>query len=270
MSPHLLNGLSVLVTRPQRQQQSLSSSIESYGGVAVSFPLIEIEPLKDTVTSESLKEKISNLNQYHCIIFVSSNAVEYGAKLIKEFWPEFPRNIDVIAIGPSTSRMVSTELACKVIHSRAGSSSEDLLSLPQLADVKQLKVAIVRGQGGRELLANTLRERGAGVDYLEVYHRIPVRQSPAQLLRVIQKFNVNVYSITSGASLEKLNNLLLPSDESQPYLRDIPVIVPSDRVYLQAEQFGFKNVKLANGADVKSTIIALQELDIEADKIDSD
>jgi uroporphyrinogen-III synthase len=87
---------------------------------------------------------------------------------------------------------------------------------------------------------------------------------------VIQKFNVNVYSITSGESLEKLNNLLLRSDESQQYLRDIPVIVPSDRVYLQAEQFGFKNVKLANGADVKSTIIALQELDIEADKIDSD
>ncbi|MDG2422021.1 MAG: uroporphyrinogen-III synthase [Gammaproteobacteria bacterium] len=264
-----LNGVNVLVTRPRLQQQLLSSFVESYGGVAANFPLMEIEPLTGATILEPLKCKLTSLNNYHRLIFVSTNAVEYGAKLINEFWPQLPESIDVIAIGPSTARMASAELACKVFHSKAGSSSADVLLLPQLVNVKDLKIAIVRGVGGLELLANTLRDRGAEVDYLEVYRRFPTHQPAEDLFKIIRELDVNVFSITSGESLEKLNELLLENNEPEIYFRNIPVVVPSDRLFCMAEQFGFKTVKLAKGADAESTIIALQELAIGADKIDS-
>ena len=269
MSSKSLNGMNVIVTRPTLQQESLLSSIEVHGGVASSFPLIEIEPLREKVFLESLRGKILGLGQYHRLIFLSVNAGVYGTRLISECWPRLPANIEVMAIGPNTAEVVSKELVCQVIYSKTGSTSEDMLSLPQLLDVNELKIAIVRGLGGREFLANTLRSRGAEVDYFEVYRRNPTKHSAAQLFGVIQKSKINVVSITSGDSLENLNRLLLADKNSQQNWYGIPVIVPSERVLNLAQRFGFKNIRLANGADVESTIIALQELAIEADKLDS-
>ncbi|MDG2141887.1 MAG: uroporphyrinogen-III synthase [Gammaproteobacteria bacterium] len=269
MSSKSLNGLNVLVTRPALQQESLQSSIEIQGGIASSFPLIEIEPLREKLFLESLEVKISSLGQYHCLIFLSVNAGVYGTRLINDYWPRLPAGIEVIAIGATTAQVVSKGLACQAIYSKAGSSSEDLLLLPQLLNVKQRKIAIVRGLGGRELLANTLRHRGAQVDYLEVYRRNPIKQSAAHLLQVMQKFKVNVVSITSGDSLERLNRLFLEDKNRPQKWHSIPVIVPSKRIFNIAQQFGFKNIRLAKGADVESTILALEELAIEVDKLDS-
>ena len=269
MSAKSLNGINVLVTRPALQQESLQSSIEIHGGAASAFPLIEIEPLREKLFLESLKEKISSLDQYHCLIFLSFNAGVYGTRLINDYWPRLPSGLEVIAIGPTTAQVVSKELACQAIYSKAGSSSEDILLLPQLFNVNQQKIAIVRGLGGRELLANTLRHRGAEVDYLEVYRRNPIKQSAAQLFQVMQKFKVNVVSITSGDSLERLNRLFLEDNNRPQKWHSIPVIVPSERIFNLAQQLGFQNIRLAKGADVESTILALEELAIEADKLDS-
>ena len=141
--------------------------------------------------------------------------------------------------------------------------------LPQLFNVNQQKIAIVRGLGCRELLANTLRHRGAEVDYLEVYRRNPIKQSAAQLFQVMQKFKVNVVSITSGDSLERLNRLFLEDNNRPQKWHSIPVIVPSERIFNLAQQLGFQNIRLAKGANVEPTILALEELAIEADKLDS-
>lgn len=269
MSSKSLNGMNVIVTRPALQQELLLASIEVHGGVASSFPLIEIEPLSEKVFLESLREKILGLGQYHRIIFLSVNAAVYGTRLINDCWPRLPTNTEVLAIGPNTAKVVSKELACQAIYSKTGSTSEDMLLLPQLLDVNQLKIAIVRGLGGREFLANTLRSRGAQVDYFEVYRRNPIRQSAAHLSRVIQKSKINVVSITSGESLENLNRLLLADKNPQQNWHRIPVIVPSERIFNLAQRFGFKTIRLASGADVESTIIALQELAIDAEKLDS-
>ena len=108
MSSKSLNGMNVIVTRPTLQQESLLSSIEVHGGVASSFPLIEIEPLREKVFLESLRKKILGLGQYHRLIFLSVNAGVYGTRLISECWPRLPANIEVMAIGPNTAKVVST------------------------------------------------------------------------------------------------------------------------------------------------------------------
>ncbi|MCH7816796.1 MAG: uroporphyrinogen-III synthase [Proteobacteria bacterium] len=257
-----LTGLNVLVTRPQQQQQSICAAIEAAGGKAIKLPLIEINPLVDASAIQALKSKFQRLDNYQILIFVSSNAVSYGTEWAIEFWPQLPINLSIVAVGPSTARAVATALGCSVIRSEAGVTSEDLLKLPVLNDVHEQRIGIVRGEGGRELLAETLRARGAVVEYLEVYRRTPIRYDATEFYQLIKADAVNVLSVTSTESLDRLIVVLGDNKEE---LTLLPLLVPSARVALQARQSGFSKVIDANGADVAAFIAALESL---ADKVE--
>ena len=164
--------------------------------------------------------------------------------------------------------MASDFFGCEVIHPNSGSVGEDLVALPPLTDVKQKRVAIFRGTGGREFLAESLINRGAEVDYFEVYQRSPTRRSSNELLKIINEHSVNVLTISSGDSLVVLNKLLLDSKNSCNNLFSIPVIVPSARVSQLAQKLGFEQVKLASGAHTEATISTLYEVASELNKSD--
>ena len=163
-------------------------------------------------------------------------------------------------MGPSTARKVSIELDCGVVTSDAGASSEDILLLDELADISGSKVAIVRGIGGRELLAESLRQRGAEVDYIEVYRRMPTQKSGEELATVLRQENINIFVVTSGESLARLDRLIKDTVQLAHSIRSIPIIVPSNRVAKDAVQLGYTRVKLALGADDEAIINALQEI----------
>jgi uroporphyrinogen-III synthase len=80
----------------------------------------------------------------------------------------------VFAVGPGTARALQAHGLDSII-TPDGQDSEALLALPQLADVAGKRVVIVRGVGGRALLADTLRARGAQVDFMECYRRMRPR-----------------------------------------------------------------------------------------------
>ncbi|NKB34500.1 MAG: hypothetical protein GKR91_15515 [Pseudomonadales bacterium] len=260
MNSSSLSGLRVLITRPEPQHSAISSAIQDNGGIAIHFPLLKIERVENGDSVHVIKSKIENLDNYHILIFISSNAAQLGATWINNYWPQFPIDVQVIAVGPSTARMVSAELDCKVIHSESGASSEDVLSLDELKAVKDKKVAIFRGEGGRELLAETLSARGAAVEYIEVYTRADADNTSQQLASIIKDDQINALSVSSGESLNRLNKLLEETNVTLSGSKEVPIIVPSVRVAALAEQLGFSTVKIANGADVEATINALQEL----------
>ena len=168
MNSDSLAGLNVLVTRPSAQQKTYVDAIEARGGKAVSIPLIEINPLTEAAEIQQIRSIFQKLDSIDILIFVSANAAVYGAEWINDYWPQFPAEVSVIAVGPTTARSISSLLGCKVIRSDSGMTSEDLLELPVLNDVGEKRIGIVRGKGGRELLAETFRSRGAEVNYLEV------------------------------------------------------------------------------------------------------
>lgn len=255
-----LSGLRVLVTRPDPQHQTTCSAITGEGGAAFHFPLIKIEAISSDEAIQSIKSKIENLDHYQVLIFISNNAAYYGANWITEFWPQFPVGVQVVAVGPSTARKVSSELNCTVVHSEQGASSENILDLDQLKEVAGKKIAIFRGIGGRELLAETLLSRGAEVDYFEVYQRTPADNSSEQLASTLVAENINVISVTSSESLHRLVDLINTSNLADSVVKKIPLIVPSSRVAEIAKQLGFFAVKIAKGAEVEATINALQEL----------
>ena len=128
MNRNSLSGLSVLITRPAAQADSLRRAIESAGATVLSLPLIEIKALVDQREIRDLKDKVLQLDSYQALIFVSNNAVHYGAEIINNFWPQFPVDIDVIAVGPTTAEAAREQLACRSEERRVGKECRSRLS----------------------------------------------------------------------------------------------------------------------------------------------
>lgn len=254
MSDLKLTGQKVLLTRPAPQQQGLRKAIEAAGGTVLSLPLLQIGPNNDPQAALAARSAVQDLDHFQMLIFISTNAVEFGAELINDFWPQFPVDLDVIAIGATTAQNASTLLQCPVIRPEQGSDSEAVLALPQLQDVKDKRIAIFRGQGGRELLANTLRERGARVDYVEVYLREVTPVSAADLADRLFSGSCSAITVHSRETLDRLITL---GADNIDRVTLIPLVVPSQRVAERAGQAGFADVVTANGADDESMLKAL-------------
>lgn len=255
----------VLVTRPAAQQQSLCDALSQAGFAAVSLPMLEIVAVAaDAAAAQAIKNRMLALDDYRHVIFISANAVECGMAWLTRLWPkqqqgrQWPAGIRWYAIGRATAQ----QLASYDVDAVAGHdamNSETLLANPQLQAVSGERILIVRGVGGRETLAHTLRERGAQVDYCEVYERHAAHYTEPRLREF---FNGNDNAIIANSG-ETLLALLAQADAEQlrQRLLQTPVIVPGERVAQLANEKGFANVVAAKNASADATIAALKTLD---------
>ena len=253
MSDTLLAGTSVLVTRPEHQSSELIAAIEAAGGSVVSFPVIEIQPRgKDDVDADASKLPTPDVT-----IFVSQNAVRHG----------LPWSGDSIAaVGPSTAAAI--ERAGYAVHIRParGYDSESLLEEPELQDVAGKSIRIIRGTGGRPLLGDTLRSRGASVDYLEVYDREVPDHAPAAVERLERRLRRGDVDVITVMSVESLCNLiaLLP-EVCRPVLAAIPLVTPAARVIKEAlDRLPGCPTMLATGPGADEMVRAIAALGLHA------
>jgi uroporphyrinogen-III synthase len=219
--------------------------------------MITIDPVESTAQVEDIKAKILQLDNYRYLIFVSSNAASIGADWIDQYWPQFPLGVEPIALGPATSQVLTQRLGCQVIVPSTGITSEDVLKLPQLESLAGAKIAIFRGSGGRELLAETLRSRGANVDYIEVYARSESHYDSKQLSADLVAAGVNVISANS---VETVKSLIANLGHHFNKFASVPILVPSVRVAGEANDHGFTNAVNCAGADTSAIIAALKRL----------
>lgn len=252
-----LSGLCVLLTRPATQAEGIAAAIKACGGRVVSLPLLEIQAVTERADVERLKSFIMTLDNYEIAIFISTNAATLGVEWIDNYWPQLPEGIEAYAVGPGTAEILK-QLPWSVRCADTGVTSEDLLGLPGLQDVAGKRIALFRGLGGRELIAETLRGRGARVDYLELYTRRVPSYSRACVLQQIEREGVNVVVATSMQILESFLELIDVRIVSPALLQNLRIIVPSQRVREQACTSGFANVIDAGGADDQTVLAALQ------------
>ncbi len=249
MTPGSLSGLSVLVTRPQGLGEDLVKTIEARGGQAVFLPAISIEPVQPD-TSELAD--LATMPAGGLAIFASRNAVAWGARFLPQPRPR------VAAIGPSTASALA-ELGLSPDIRPTGYTTEDLLELPELANLAGVRVFIIRGEGGREALAAGLKERGARVRYLDVYRRNPAPLGPERRAEILAQWaagKIHIYTATSGDIFRNLCTILGP--EAEPLLRNTPLVTVSKRVIQIAEQWGHAAARLlADGPDDQSLADAI-------------
>lgn len=219
-----LKGLNILVTRPAAQSVSLVTQIQSKGGIAHSFPLIEIHPVSPC------PDTLEHISEYDLAIFVSQNAVDCAWSCLAN---EFPGQVRLAAVGQATAEAMQRRGHPPHIVPAGQFDSEGLLARPELGSVTGQRILIVRGVGGRELLAETLVERGAVVDYAEVYQRVPTEQMLTE-----SEDEIDIILVTSGQALEHLRNIAQQSGKL--WLMEKPLLVIHERIAVRAGELGFK------------------------------
>jgi len=253
--PNDLSNLRVMVTRPVQQAGPLIQQLQAAGASPWSFPLLEIVPC----ASPQLDHLISHLEQYDIAIFISPNAVRYGVEAViqRRAWPD---TLGLATIGKGSAQELEARLgrAADIVPSN-GSDSETLLKNSALQNVDGKQILIFRGRNGRELLANTLRARGAQVDYAEVYERLRPKVDTTPLNTALQAGTLDVILITSNEAFDNLLNMVDPANLNALY--QIPLVVIHPRQAERVRQLGFIHEPiLAQDGSVNAIIKALTSL----------
>lgn len=240
-----LAGRTVVVTRPRAQADALAAAILAAGGEPLIFPLLEIGPPPDT---QPLEAALAHIDDYRLAVFISPNAVDYSvpALLALRSWPS---GLLPAAVGQGTVRALSALGVEGTVAPTTRFDSEALLELPalQAERVAGNRVVIFRGDGGRELLADTLRERGAHVDCIPCYSRSAPACGAELLLARWRVGRLDALTVSSSEGLRYLVDML--DSEGQRWLAKTPVFVPHARIAENAAALGLDNVILTGPAD---------------------
>jgi uroporphyrinogen-III synthase len=226
----------VLVTRPAHQAQPLCALIEAEGGRAIAFPVLEIQDLPDNSAVVRLVER---LDEFDIAIFISANAVTKAMDLIlpRRDWPS---HLQIAVVGARTAGALQEYGVMVDICPEEKFNSEALLALPEMCAIKNKKVVIFRGEGGRELLADTLRQRGADIEYAEVYRRSKPVDMPGytslNFAELLAAGKINIIVVTSNESLRNLWELA--GSAGQEMLKHMPLAVMSARIAATAQGLG--------------------------------
>ena len=256
-----LHGVRVLVTRPGPAAVRLADAFAARGAVVHRVPALEIAPVEDTRSADRLRRRLGDVS---VIVFTSVNAVEGFFGLVPEVVPEgvpgtmpgmMPEGLPgaVLAVGPATAAALRARGVAEVRTPRGRFDSEGLLACAQLEarKVTGRLVAVVKGEGGRDLLGQALVRRGAEVVEANVYRR----RAPERLAGMLEgvRESVDVVTVTSAEALE---NLAGAAPWTVPWLSDRMLVTVSERVAGIARARNLSRVAVAAGADAASIVDA--------------
>jgi uroporphyrinogen-III synthase len=223
--------------------------ILAQGGRPIAFPAIEID---DPLDPGPVQDLLSQLSNFDIAIFISPNAVSHGLALLPGHI--LPAGLKVGAVGKGTARALAEAGQRAEILPEGRFDSEALLDTPALQQVAGLRILIFRGEGGRPLLGDSLRQRGAEVAYAEVYRRT-LPDTDAQEMRALWSAEVQIVTATSNDILDNLAAMLGPQGIHQ--LQQTPLVVISERMRSHAQALGCQQIILAQRADDPSLLEAL-------------
>jgi uroporphyrinogen-III synthase len=231
-----LAGRGIVVTRPALQATSLAEMIQSAGGRPILFPVLEI---LDTADLAPLIDAVDRLDRFDLAIFISPNAVLRAMNQVaaRRSWPA---GLRAAAVGKGSVKELKRFGITEVLVPTRSFDSEGLLALPELQQIDGWRVVIFRGDGGRELLGDTLARRGAEVEYVECYRRARPRADAAPLLRAWARNEVDAVTVTSSEGLRNLFEML--GKLGQSWFLRTPLLAPHPRIAAVARELGCRHV----------------------------
>lgn len=222
-----LAGLGIVVTRPARQAAGFAQKLAALGGTPIVFPAIVILPPVDRAPLDAAHASLAKCD---FAFFVSANAAEYGAPA------SWPPHVLAFAPGPGTAEALA---ACGVPDARVPATTQDsegLLALPELREVAGKRAVVFRGEGGRELLADTLRSRGARVECVACYRRAAPVAGAQGLVEALREGRAHALTVTSSEGLDNLWQAL--GDEGRALALRLPCFAPHPRIVARGRTLG--------------------------------
>ena len=245
----------LLLTRPAEDCAALAQTLAAQGIASHCMPLLAIETLDETPEQRST---FAELQRYCAVIVVSKPAARIGLQRLAQHGAPTP-DLPWFSVGAATAAVLAEQGLC-VHFPDSGDDSEALLALPALqqaiAATSMPRVLILRGEGGRELLAERLRGQGVTVDYLPLYRRVLPHYAPGELSRQVRAERLNGLVVSSGQGFEHLLQL---AGDDWPALARLPLFVPSPRVAEQAHAAGAQIVVDCRGASAAALQAALEQ-----------
>jgi uroporphyrinogen-III synthase len=238
-----LRGRRIVVTRPAGQNERLAALIRAEGGEAIVFPALAILDPED---GRPLAAAADRLEQYDLAVFVSPSAVEKAMPVLRSR-RAWPAGLRAATVGPGSAQALRRHGVAEAIVPAERFDSEGLLEHPALANVAGRRIVVFRGDGGRELLGETLQRRGATVEYVACYRRARPDGDAGPLLRALDRGEVDAVTASSSEGLRNLFDLL--GERGRPRLQRTPLFVPHERIAAGARALGCERVVATSPGD---------------------
>jgi uroporphyrinogen-III synthase len=231
----------VLVTRPVQQALQWVGKLRDLDIDAVALPLIDIQPAPESV---AVLLAWSRIAQMRLVVFVSPNAVEHFFALKPAGLP-WPKDAQVASTGPGTTRALLAQgvaedrIAEPAAHAEQF-DSEALWERLEGQSWRGAKVLIVRGDGGREWLAEKLQSLGAKVSAVSAYRRAAPRFTPTQLellAHALAEPQSHLWLFSSSEAVTHLAQALSNVDLARAW-----AVATHPRIAARAQEVGFGNV----------------------------
>ena len=249
-----LNNLTILVTRPHPAGAELCDLIELHGGHAIHLPTITFESL---INEKNFIDSIRLIGQQNCLIFISPQAVYASISVLRREWPDLPPYVKLAAIGGGTAKALLHAGYQATIQPKENWGSEEFLALPEFQSLIKQKIAIIRGEDGRELLEQTLTARGAHVLSILAYRRVLPKINIKSSQMLLKQNTIDTMIITSGEGIRNLMKMI--EQTLHPFLLTIPLIVVSERIKKLAHDLGFQTIWVARNASHHAILEFLAE-----------
>ncbi len=246
-----MQGVGVLVTRPEQQAMPLCRLLEIQGARTLRLPAVEISAVG---TRRETAARVGDVGDFDVIIFTSTNAVRFGASLLDQ-----KRDLTLAAVGPATARALNQAGYRVAVQPQGIYDSESMLLHPKLERPSGRRILIVKGSGGRPFLEQELARRGAHVVTAEVYRRVPATASAAVLAALLDRFVAGEVQVITATSLEIASSLLelAPSALREEFER-VHWLVPGERVAAGVRGLGLSApLLLADSAEDQDLVAAL-------------
>ena len=238
-----LDGKHVVVTRPAGQATHLAEALVNLGAHPILFPVLSIFDLDDITP---LHDIALQLDDFQFAIFVSPNAVNKSLEQVLRY-RGWPAQVRAATVGASSEQALAQQGINNVLAPSGRFDSEALLELPELQDVAGKRIVIFRGDGGRELLGDVLRERGAEVVQVASYRRGKPESDGALLLKHWENRTLDAITVTSSEGLRNLFEMV--GKLGQAWLRKTPLFVPHQRIAVQASMLGLSVIHSTGPGD---------------------
>jgi len=257
-----LAGWHVLVTRPAGRADALAHRLRELGADVGMAPLLAIEHFP---SSEESRHVAQHLDRYDVVIVTSVNAVQAWLPVLADFWPQWPLAQAWVAIGQGTAgALAAYGIAAQT---PAEPTSEGLLAMPLFADVRDRRVLLVAGEGGRDAIEQALRAGGANLTRLATYRRVASTAGRAAITALAARCAVDQPAAVAGSAHGKpaCAVLVTSADALQNLLALAPglprsrvlLVVASERIAALARAAGSARIIVAGGADDARQLAAL-------------